>query len=60
MVQDIRDRNGQIIGQIRTSGERMDIYDMSGCKKGYFNGRSTYDMNGCKIGDGNLLIMLLK
>lgn len=59
MVQDIRDRNGQIIGQIRTRGNIMDIYDMSGSKKGYFNGRSTYDMSGRKIGDGNLLIMLL-
>ena len=59
MVQDLRNRNGQIIGQIRTRGNVIEIYDMSGAKKGYFNGRSTYDMSGKKIGDGNLLTMLL-
>ena len=58
-TQVLKDRVGRKIGEIRTNGNRQEIYDEVGRKLGYFDGRYTYDKVGRKIGEGNLLTTLL-
>ena len=59
MKQELRDRNGRKIGEIRDEGSRKVIYDSNGRRLGYFDGRYTYDANGRRIGEGDLLTTLL-
>ena len=59
MKQEVRDRNGRKIGEIRDEGSRKVIYDSNGRRLGYFDGRYTYDANGRRIGEGDLLTTLL-
>lgn len=59
MRQELKDRSGRKIGEIRDEGAKQAIYDHSGRRLGYFDGRYTYDTSGRKIGEGNLLTTLL-
>lgn len=59
MKQELKDRLGRKIGEIRDEGNKQYIYDRLGCKLGYFDGKYTYDRLGRKIGSGNLLVSLL-
>ena len=57
--QELQDRYGHKIGEIRDNGSKQEIYDQYGHKLGYFDGKYTYDNYGHKIGSGNLLTTLL-
>ena len=57
--QELKDRYGHKIGEIRDNGSKQEIYDQYGHKLGYFDGKYTYDNYGHKIGSGNLLTTLL-
>lgn len=59
MRQELKDRSGHKIGEIRDEGSKQIIYDQSGHRLGYFDGRYTYDQSGRRIGEGNLLTTLL-
>lgn len=59
MKQELKDRNGHKIGEIRDEGLKQVIFDQSGHRLGYYDGRYTYDQSGHRIGAGNLLATLL-
>lgn len=59
MDQYLKDRTGRVIGRIRQEGSRTVIYDQTGRRLGYFDGRYTFDSSGRRVGEGNLLTMLL-
>ncbi len=59
MKQELKDRYGHKIGEIRDEGSKQVIYDQYGHQKGYFDGKYTYDAYGHRIGEGNLLTTLL-
>ncbi len=56
----LKDRYGHKIGEIRTNGNRQEIFDQYGHKLGSYDGRYTYDQYGHRIGEGNLLTSLLR
>lgn len=58
-TQELKDRFGHKIGEIRDEGNRQVIYDRFGHKKGSFDGTYTYDSFGHRVGSGNLLATLL-
>lgn len=59
MKQELKDRNGKKIGEIRDEGSRRVIYDRNNKRLGYFDGKYTYDANNRRIGEGDLLATLL-
>ena len=59
MKQELRDRTGRKIGEIKDEGSRQVIYDRTGRRLGYYDGRYTFDSSGRRIGEGNLLTTLL-
>ena len=59
MKQELKDRMGHKLGEIRDNGNKQEIYDRLGHKLGYYDGKNTYDRLGHKIGQGNLLTTLL-
>lgn len=59
MGQILYDHLGRRLGEIRTFGNRQEIYDALGRRKGYFDGRTTYDYMGRRVGEGNLLTRLI-
>ncbi len=59
MDQVLKDRNGNLIGKIRSEGNKDVIYDRNNNRLGYFDGKDTFDRNCRKIGSGNLLTTLL-
>lgn len=58
-TEQLKDRYGVKIGEVRESGSRLEIYDRYGVKLGYYDGRYTYDRYGVRVGEGNLLAALL-
>ncbi len=60
-TQELKDRNGHLIGKIAEEGGKLVIKDRNGHSKGKYDPKTntTYDMNGHKIGTGNLLTTLL-
>lgn len=60
MVQVLKDRYGNILGSMKPEGNRENIYDKSGKRLGYFDGKKTFDIYSNFIGEGNLLVLLLK
>ena len=60
MKQELKDRNGRKIGEIRDNGTKQEIFDRNGRKLGYYDGKYTFDKNGRRIGQGNLLTSLLQ
>ena len=59
MRQELKDRSGHRIGEIRDEGSKQVIFDRNGHRLGYYDGRYTYDRLGHRIGEGNLLTTLL-
>lgn len=58
-IEQLKDRYGVKIGEVREFGSRLEIYDRYGVKVGYYDGRYTYDRYGVRVGEGNLLAALL-
>ena len=58
----LRDRYGNIIGQIVTEGSRQTLRDRYGYLLGWYDSSNnfTHDAHGYIIGRGNLLTTLLK
>lgn len=56
----LRDKNGSKIAEIKQEGSKKVIYDKTGHKLGYFDGRETRDYNGKLIGPGDWLTSLVK
>ena len=59
MKQELKDRSGNRIGEIRDEGSRQVAYDRRGNRLGYFDGRYTFDRNGNRLGEGNMLAALV-
>jgi len=57
--QELRDRQGRLIGKIETNGSKQTIRDAQGRLLGTFDGRQTRDAQGRLVGSGNLLTTLL-
>ena len=59
--QELRDRNGRLIGKIRLSGSRYEGRDTSNRLKGTYDPKSneTRDPNGRLVGKGDLLSSLV-
>lgn len=57
----LKDRNGRKIGEIKSCGSNLCIFDANGYKKGtYYTAQNkTYDANGRLVGSGDLLTNLL-
>ena len=60
MEEILKDKYGRRIGRIVTLGNKKIMYDSSNRRLGEFDGRITKDALGRKIGEGNLLVTLLK
>lgn len=60
MLHLLKDSQGNILGMTRAEGRRENIYDSKGKRLGYFDGTSTFDVYSNKIGEGNILVLLLK
>jgi len=60
-TQELRNRNGHLIGKIVEEGGKLVIKDPNGHSKGKYdpNTNTTSDTNGHRIGTGNLLVTLL-
>lgn len=57
--QELKDRFGHKIGEIRDEGNRQMIYDRFDHKKRSFDETYTYDAFRHRVGSGNLLSTLL-
>jgi hypothetical protein len=59
--QQLKDKHGLRIGEIRESAGRLVIFDKHGRKCGEYDPKSnlTKDSHGVKVGQGNLLTTLL-
>jgi hypothetical protein len=60
--EDLRDRNGNLLGRITTQSDgRMELRDRNGNLKGHYNPSSneTRDRNGNLVARGNMLVTLL-
>jgi YD repeat-containing protein len=57
----LRDRRGNLVGQLRTSGTRHELRDGRGNLKGHYDERTgeTRDARGNLVGQGDLLSSLL-
>ena len=62
MAEILKDSSGNKIGEIKSQGGRMVLYDKGGNKLGSYNpdNNTTYDRNGNKYGSGNLLTSLIR
>lgn len=60
MIQVLKDNKGNILGMTKAEGKRQNIYDQKGNRLGYFDGRYTFDVYSNRIGEGNLLVLLLR
>jgi len=60
-TQELRDRNGRLLGKISQSGNKQELRDAIGKLKGYYNVQTneTRDSIGRLVGKGNLLSSLL-
>ena len=61
-TQDLRDRNGSLIGKVVTKSDgKQEIYDRFGSIHGKYDPKTnkTYDRRGSLVGTGNLLTTLL-
>ena len=57
--QELRDRQGRLIGKIESNGSKETIRDAQGRHLGTFDGKQTRDAQGRLVGNGNLLTTLL-
>lgn len=57
--QELRDRQGRLIGKIEVNGSKETIRDAQGRLLGTFDGKQTRDAQGRLVGNGNLLTTLL-
>lgn len=57
--QELRDRQGKLIGKIEANGSKGTIRDAQGRLLGTFDGKQTRDVQGRLVGNGNLLTTLL-
>jgi len=57
----LKDAKGKVIGKIRESSGKLEIFDAQGRRKGYYDPKinETRSEQGKVIGKGNLLVMLL-
>jgi hypothetical protein len=62
MIQFLRDRNGKMIGQLKTQGDLIWLLNRNGIMQGRYNTKTdfTYDRNGKMVGRGNLVVTLLQ
>lgn len=60
MVEILKDNKGNVLGMTKPEGSRKNIYDPRGNRLGYYDGRYTFDIYSNVIGEGNLLVLLLK
>lgn len=60
-TQEIRDRNGKLLGTLYIYSDYQEIRDRNGTYKGKYDGKNneTRDRNGTYVGSGNLLMTLL-
>lgn len=61
-METLRDKNGRVIGTLRTSGDVTKLYNAGGRMMGYYDKSSntTFDSGGAVIAKCNLLVSLLK
>ncbi len=61
-IRTITDWRGKILGSTEQSGNRLWLYDFYGAKLGYYDSSAnkTYDWRGGFVGQGNILIILLR
>lgn len=59
--QDIRDRNGHVIGRLKQEGSKQVLYSASGQKLGWYDEATneTKDARGHRVGSGNSVMTLL-
>ena len=59
--QELRDRNGNLLGKIKNSSGKLELRDASGNLKGKYNPNTdeTRDASGNLVGRGNILTTLL-
>ena len=60
-TQEIRDRNGYLLGTLYVYSDYQEIRDRNGTYKGKYDGKNneTRDRNGTYVGSVNLLMTLL-
>jgi hypothetical protein len=60
-TQELRDRNGYLLGTLYVYADYQEFRDRSGTYKGKYDGKNneTRDRHGTYIGTGNLLMTLL-
>ena len=60
-TQEIRDRNGYLLGTLYVYSDYQEIRDRNGTYKGKYDGKNneTRDRHGTYVGTGNLLMTLL-
>lgn len=58
----IKDWTGKLLGYTEWSGSRLWLYDWTGRKIGYYDRSTskTYDWTGRIVGQGNILMTMLK
>ena len=61
-IEFLRDKSGNLIGQIQEIGGKLYIFDSGGNRLGHYdpNINVTFDASGNRVGTGNLLTTLLK
>jgi hypothetical protein len=61
MDKQLRDKNGKLVGFIKSYGDREEIRSVNGTLKGfyYYKLNQTRNVNGTLVGFGNLLTTLL-
>jgi hypothetical protein len=61
MDKQLRDKNGKLVGFIKSYGDREEIRSVNGTLKGfyYYKLNQTRNVNGSLVGFGNLLTSLL-
>lgn len=60
MIEILKDNKGNVLGMTKKEGMRKNIYNPLGQRLGYYDGKYTFDIYSNLIGEGNLLVLLLK
>jgi len=55
----LKDKHGRIIGVIRTQSNIKTIYEFTGKRLGFYDGKCTYTPTGTIVGYGNLLVWFI-
>ena len=58
--QELRDKSGRLLGKIEMNGNKQTLRDAQGRLISTFDGMQTRDAQGRLVGNGNLLVTLLK